>query len=74
MSLISIGISFREFSPEKKKPFCTFKLKLWDVEVPIVSCIIPSNFIPLAILVSEILGVLLIDYSCAMTDRSKYMI
>ena len=42
--------------------FCTFKLKLWNVEVSIVSCVIPRDFIPLSILVPEALGALFIDY------------
>ena len=41
---------------------CTLKFKLWNVEISIVSCVIPRNFIPLSILVPEALDTLLIDY------------
>ena len=52
--------------------FCTLKLKLWNVEISIVSCVIPRDFIPLSILVPEALGALFIDYFVC-HDRSIKM-
>ena len=42
--------------------FRTFKLKLWNLEISIVSCVISRDFIPLSIFVLEALGALFIDY------------
>ena len=42
--------------------FCTLKLKLWNVEISTVSCVIPRDFIPLSTFAPEALGALFIDY------------
>ena len=41
--------------------FCALKLKLWDVEISNVSCVIAGNLLPLTILVPVSFGALLID-------------
>ena len=52
--------------------FCTLKLKLWNVEISIVSCVIARDFIPLSLLVPEDLGALFIDHFVC-HDRSIKM-
>lgn len=42
--------------------FAGHKLKLWGVEISIVSCVIPRNLSTLTILVPEALNALLMDY------------
>ena len=57
-----MGISFQALSPEKWNLFCTLKLKVWDVEISIVSCVITRNCNPVIILVPEDLKTLFINY------------
>ena len=49
--------SFQALSPEWWKfLFCTIQLKLWDVEIFVVSRVIPRNLIPLTIVIPNSRG------------------
>ena len=55
--------------------FCALKLKFWDVEISIVSCVITRSFNPLSLdLFQRLSGHGLLTVVSLMIDRSKEMI